>query len=97
MNKKTEQIYELSREKITTFSQIEYLMNTHSFIDGKRFFFPRDIKYFKNGGEPIPDGNGGDEEEYIMLRLRLKDGIIFEDFEKRFGKAFPRDIIKKTG
>lgn len=70
--------------------------SAHSFIDGKRFFYPRDIEYFKNGGEPIPDGNGGDEEEYIMLRLRLKDGIVFEDFEKRFEKIFPRDIIKKT-
>ena len=70
--------------------------SAHSFIDGKRFFYPRDIEYFKNGGEPIPDGNGGDEEEYIMLRLRLKDGIVFEDFEKRFEKIFPRDIIKKA-
>lgn len=70
--------------------------SAHSFIDGKRSFYPRDIEYFKNGGEPIPDGNGGDEEEYIMLRLRLKDGIVFEDFEKRFEKIFPRDIIKKT-
>lgn len=70
--------------------------SAHSFIDGKRFFYPRDIEYFKNGGEPIFDGNGGDEEEYIMLRLRLKDGIVFEDFEKRFEKIFPRDIIKKA-
>lgn len=70
--------------------------SAHSFIDGKRFFYPRDIMYFKDGGEPIPDGNGGDEEEYIMLRLRLRDGIIFEDFEKRFGKNFPQDIIKRT-
>lgn len=70
--------------------------SAHSFIDGKRLFYPRDIEYFKNGGEPISDGNGGDEEEYIMLRLRLKDGIVFEDFEKRFEKIFPRDIIKKT-
>ena len=70
--------------------------SAHSFIDGKRFFYPRDIEYFKNGGEPISDGNGGDEEEYIMLRLRLKNGIVFKDFEKRFGKSFPQDIIKKT-
>lgn len=70
--------------------------SAHSFIDGKRLFYPRDIEYFKNGGEPISDGNGGDEEEYIMLRLRLKNGIVFEDFEKRFEKIFPRDIIKKT-
>lgn len=68
----------------------------HSFIDEKRFYYPRDIEYFKNGGEPLPDGSGGDEEEYIMLRLRLKNGINFEDFEKRFGKSFPQDIIKKT-
>lgn len=68
----------------------------HSFIDGKRFYYPRDIEYFKDGGEPLPDGNGGDEEEYIMLRLRLKNGIVFDDFEKRFGKSFPQDIIKKT-
>lgn len=46
MNKKNEQIYELSREKITTFSQIEYLMNTHSFIDGKVIPLPE-------GGKPI--------------------------------------------
>lgn len=70
--------------------------SAHSFIDGKRFYYPRDIEYFKNGGEPISDGNGGDEEEYIMLRLRLKNGIVFKDFEKRFGKSFPQDIIKKT-
>ncbi len=70
--------------------------SAHSFIGGKRFYYPRDIEYFKNGGEPIPDGNGGDEEEYIMLRLRLKDGIIIEDFEKRFNKSFPQDIIKKA-
>ena len=70
--------------------------SAHSFIDGKRFFYPRDIEYFKNGGEPISDGNGGNEEEYIMLRLRLKNGIVFKDFEKRFGKSFPQDIIKKT-
>ncbi len=68
----------------------------HSFLDGKRFCYPRDIEYFKNGGELLSDGSGGDEEEYIMLRLRLKNGIFFEDFKKRFGKSFPQDIIKKT-
>ncbi len=70
--------------------------SAHSFIDGKRFYYPRDIDFFKNGGEPIPDGNGGDEEEYIMLRLRLKDGIIIEKFEKKFNKTFPPEIIKKA-
>ena len=70
--------------------------SAHSFIGGKRFYYPRDINYFENDGEPIPDGEGGDEEEYIMLRLRLKDGIIFENYERKYGKEFPQDIIKKT-
>lgn len=70
--------------------------SAHSFINGKRFFYPRDIDFFKSGGEPTDDGDGGDEEEYIMLRLRLKDGIVFDDFEKRFGKAFPQDTLKKA-
>jgi oxygen-independent coproporphyrinogen-3 oxidase len=70
--------------------------SAHSFIDGKRFYFPRDIKLFENGEEPVPDGEGGDEEEYIMLRLRLRDGIIFDDYEKKFGKAFPQEILNKT-
>lgn len=68
----------------------------HSFVDGKRFYYPRDIEYFKAGKEPIADGSGGDEDEYIMLRLRLADGIIFEDFRKRFNRDFDKTIIEKA-
>lgn len=68
----------------------------HSFIDGKRFYYPRDVYYFKNGGEPFEDGNGGDEEEYIMLRLRLADGIVFKDFEEKYKKKFSEKILKKA-
>lgn len=70
--------------------------SAHSFIDGKRFYFPRDIEYFKDGGDPISDGDGGDEEEYIMLRLRLKDGINFNDYKNIFGKDISSDILKKS-
>lgn len=68
----------------------------HSFIDGKRFYYPRDIEYFKSGREPIADCDGGDEAEYIMLRLRLADGIVFDEFEKRFNKKISREIIEKA-
>ncbi len=68
----------------------------HSFVDGKRFFYPRDIKHFLSGGEPVQDGDGGDFEEYIMLRLRLADGVIFSDFSKRFGRDFPVGIKDKS-
>ena len=49
--------------------------SAHSFLDGKRFFYPRDLKSFIKGNSPTPDGNGGDSAEQIMLALRLKDGI----------------------
>ncbi len=49
--------------------------SAHSFLDGNRFYYPRDLKAFIKGTSPIPDGNGGDLEEQIMLSLRLKDGI----------------------
>ena len=67
----------------------------HSFINGKRFYYPRDFRGFMDGCEIIPDGTGGDADEYIMLRLRLSDGIIFEEYEKRYG-TFPSDKIKKA-
>lgn len=64
--------------------------SAHSFIDGKRFYYPRDIEYFLNGKDPVEDGIGGDEEEYVMLRLRLKEGLAFRDYFNRYGKAFPQ-------
>lgn len=70
--------------------------SAHSFIDGKRFYYPRDIGLFCLGCEPVPDGEGGDEEEYIMLRLRLADGIVFDEFEKRFSKPFPTEISERA-
>lgn len=70
--------------------------SAHSFIDGKRFYYPRDIDAFRLGNEPIADGDGGSEEEYIMLRLRLADGINFSEFEKRFGKKIDDKIIDKA-
>ena len=56
----------------------EYLgvgASAHSFIEGKRFYYPRDIDYFISGAEPVSDGEGGDVQEAIMLGLRLTKGI----------------------
>ena len=68
----------------------------HSFADGKRFYYERSIDDFINGKPPVDDGFGGDEEEYIMLALRLTEGLIFENFEKRYGKRLPDCIIEKA-
>lgn len=70
--------------------------SAHSFIDGKRFYYPRDIDSFRLGNEPTEDGTGGDEEEYIMLRLRLREGLQFSSYYERFQKHISADIIKKS-
>lgn len=66
----------------------------HSFIDGKRFYFPRDIKAFIENPNPIADGNGGDEKEFIMLSLRLGSGLCFEEYTKRYNKDFAETHAK---
>lgn len=70
--------------------------SAHSFIDGKRFFFKRDTTSFINGETVSYDTSGGDREEYMMLRLRLADGIVFEEYKMRFGEDFPSETIKKA-
>ena len=67
-----------SRHNLKYWKCEEYLgigPSAHSFLDSKRFYYPRDLKAFIDGNSPISDGNGGDVDEQIMLALRLKDGI----------------------
>lgn len=68
----------------------------HSFVDGKRFYYERSIDDFINGALPIDDGNGGSEEEYIMLNLRLSEGLNFEKYKKRYNKEIPKSFIEKA-
>lgn len=70
--------------------------SAHSFIGGKRFYYLRDLDSFRLGCDPVQDGDGGDENEYIMLRLRLADGISFDAFKERFGKDFPAEFIARA-
>lgn len=57
----------------------------HSFLDGKRFYYPRDIKAFLAGNTPLPDGEGGTPQEHILLKLRLQEGISFAEMEALYG------------
>ncbi len=70
--------------------------SAHSFYKGKRFFYPREFGLFLEGVSPVADGDGGSEEEYIMLALRLKEGLSDERFRERFGKNLPAEIYKKA-
>lgn len=86
-----------SRHNLKYWRCCEYLgigPSAHSFINGKRFYYPRDMKAFIKGTKPVYDGNGGDAEEYIMLRLRLAEGLDLKELESRFG--INTDKIKKA-
>ena len=73
----------------------------HSFLNGKRFCTARDIGGFISSPvqeTTFTDGNAGGYEEYVMLKLRLTEGISFSETE-RFGKTdeFRKNIRKVPG
>lgn len=87
-----------SRHNLKYWNCEEYLgigPSAHSFIGGGRFFFPRDTESFIANCEPVSDGEGGGFEEYLMLRLRLCEGLIFSEVKERFGHGVPENIIEK--
>ena len=42
------------------------------------------------------DGQGGDKEEFIMLALRLTDGLTDEIWYKKFQEPLPQSYIKRA-
>ncbi len=71
--------------------------SAHSFFEGKRFFHSRNLdEYFENPLSVIDDGTGGNPEEFLMLKLRLSDGVKEEEFFKKYGMYFPKKIREKS-
>ncbi len=68
----------------------------HSFVDGKRFYFDRDTVGFINGNQAVFDCLGNDAEEYIMLRLRLKEGLSLSKLADLYGDCYCKNIMKKA-
>ena len=66
----------------------------HSFIDKKRYYYEKDINSFINGAEPIYDCDFEGFFEYAMLRLRLKEGLIFKELENK-GLFLPNGFLDK--
>lgn len=88
-----------SRHNNRYWKQEEYIgigPAAHSFFNGERFYYKRDIYAFIDGADVFPEGAGGGEAEYIMLALRLKSGLCFKEFEARFKKPLNQFIIKKA-
>ena len=67
----------------------------HGFIKGERYAYPADLRAFISSPQKRVIDSGGGREEYLMLNLRLKRGVVFSEYEEKFGK-FPEEIIKKA-
>ena len=59
-----------------------------------RFHYSRNLSDFQND-DIISDGVGGDEEEFIMLSLRLTSGLISANIKRDITGDFPSDLLKK--
>ena len=68
----------------------------HSFLNGERICYERDINAFLSGAEPGFDSTGGDFEEFCMLRLRLAEGLKGADTQRLFGHSIPQDMIRRA-
>lgn len=87
-----------SRHNLRYWYDEEYLglgPSAHSFIDGKRFYFPDRITDFYADNTVFED-SGGDSDEYIMLRLRLTKGLDFNEYRERFHKEINDRILRKA-
>ena len=77
-----------SRHNLVYWRDEEYLgfgPGAHSFFEGRRFFYPRDLDAFLAGAPPQDDGPGGDLEEMALLALRLTEGLTRRRCGERFG------------
>ncbi len=81
--------------------------SAHSYIGGKRFFFPHDTESFIKGNQPISERGmtecdqsfniwDASEHEYMMLRLRLTEGLTNEGYRKRFGHPIPTAVYERA-
>ena len=66
----------------------------HSFVNGKRYYYERDLQKFINGAATVFDSDYGGFSEYAMLRLRLTDGLKFKVAAER-GVIIPPDFLQK--
>lgn len=67
--------------------------SAHSFLNGKRFYYSRSFSDFYDDIF-IEDGTGGDIEEYIMLRLRLREGVSLVSLKNEYGYTPSQKLLK---
>lgn len=68
--------------------------SAHSCLEGKRFYYPRDIDAFMTNPQTVEDGEV-DVDEFIMLSLRLKKGLDLTELKEKWGRELTRLQYKK--
>ena len=63
----------------------------HSCLDGRRFYYSRDLQGFIKNPQTISDGDSGSKEEKLMLGLRISKGI---DLSEIYG-GIPENLKNK--
>ena len=89
----------VSRHNMIYWHDEEYLgvgPSAHSFIDGRRFYYPDSFDDFYSG-RTVYESDGGGKEEYIMLALRLSEGLIFERYKARYNEDMSDSFMKAAG
>lgn len=89
----------VSRHNMKYWNDEEYIgigPAAHGFFRGQRYYYSRNLREYLGGAAAIPDGKGGGEEEYVMLRLRLREGLTEQGMTERFGHGIPDDIRRKA-
>ena len=68
----------------------------HSLWQGQRYCFPRNLQGFLQAQDPFAlwqqDGEGGTREEFIMLRLRLTEGLALEELDRRWPESAAENL-----
>ena len=86
------------KHNLKYWSDEEYLgigPSAHSFIDGNRYYYSRSFENFYNN-ITVVDGSGGNLEEKIMLGLRLKTGLDFENLQNEYNFTLDKNFWQKA-
>ncbi len=73
----------------------------HSFFNGRRWEYPRSLERFLAGEPPIWESDGSpiaenSPEEYLMLRLRLTEGVTEAGYAAQFGTPIPERFRQRA-
>ena len=82
--------------------------SAHSFFKGKRYYYENNLEKYLNSlrcVDNLPKKHYEEDtsleinsaDEYVMLKMRLSDGVNEKEFENKFGKSFTDEYpgIKK--